>query len=232
MSPTQLAAIIDHTLLKPEASIAQVDQLCAEAVEHSFCAVCVNAIHVARAARRLAGSNVRIASVAGFPLGAVMTATKVDDARRAVEAGAFEIDMVLNIGGLLSGEKNLVRDDIAAVADAVHSVSVHHIIKVILETAVLTPEQIALGCRCCAEAQVDFVKTSTGFHPAGGATIEAVRALKRYAAPIKVKASGGIRDLQTALAMVDAGADRLGLSSGVSIIREARRSGLGTNVPQ
>lgn len=222
MTSAQLAAMIDHTLLKPEATPSQIDQLCAEAVQDGFYAVCVNAVYVPRVAKRLAGSKVRIASVAGFPLGAMMTATKIDDAKRAIDAGAVEVDMVLHVGGLIAGEKNLVRDDIAAVADAVHVASPKHLIKVILETAALTSEQIALGCRCCAEAQADFVKTSTGFHPAGGATVEAVRTLKRLASPIKVKASGGIRDLKTALAMIEAGADRLGLSAGVSILRELR----------
>ncbi len=220
MTPQHLASLIDHTLLKPEATPAQVDRICEEALEFSFYAVCVNPVYVPRVAKRLAGSEVLIASVAGFPLGCNTTAAKTEDAKQAIEGGAMEIDMVLHVGGLVAGEMNRVRDDIAAVAEVVHAASAEHLIKVILETAVLNPDQMALGCRCCAEAQVDFVKTSSGFHPAGGATVEAVRTLKRYAAPIKVKAAGGIRDLKTALAMIDAGADRLGTSVSVSIVRE------------
>lgn len=227
MTPQQLAAMIDHTLLKPEVTCPQIDRLCAEALDYGFCAVCVNPLHVSQAASRLAGSPVVVASVAGFPLGADPTALKIEDARQAMDAGAREIDMMLQLGALIAGEKNRVRDDIAAIAEIVHAASPDHVLKVILETAALSPERIALGCRCCAEAQVDFIKTSTGFHPAGGATEQAVRSLKKLATPIKIKASGGIDDLKTALGMVEAGADRLGMSASVDVIRayEALSSG-------
>lgn len=218
MTPQQLAAMIDHTLLRPEVTCPQIDRLCAQALNHGFCAVCVNPVYVSQAARRLRGSPVVVASVAGFPLGANTTAAKIEDARQAIDAGAREIDMVLQLGALIAGEKNRVRDDIAAVAEVVRAASPDHVLKVILETAALSPELIALGCRCCAEAQVDFIKTSSGFHPAGGATEQAVRTLKKLAAPIKIKAAGGIGDLKTALSMIEAGADRLGMSASVDVI--------------
>jgi deoxyribose-phosphate aldolase len=219
MTPQQLASMVDHTLLRPEVTSPQIDRLCTEALDHGFCAVCVNPLHVAHAARRLTGSAVVVASVAGFPLGANTTAAKIEDARQAIDAGAREVDMVVQLGALIAGEKNRVRDDIAAVAAIVHAASPDHVLKVILETAALSPELIALGCRCCAEAQVDFIKTSSGFHPAGGASEQAVRILKKLATPIKIKAAGGIRDLRTALSMIEAGADRLGMSASVDVIR-------------
>ncbi len=218
MTPQQLAAMIDHTLLRPEATSRQIDRLCAQALDHGFCAVCVNPLYVAHAAAQLRGSPVVVASVAGFPLGANTTSAKIEDARQALDAGAGEIDMVLQLGALIAGEKNRVRDDIAAVADIVHAASPDYVLKVILETAALSAELIALGCRCCAEAQVDYIKTSSGFHPAGGATEQAVRTLKKLATPIKVKAAGGIGDLKTALRMIEAGADRLGMSASVDVI--------------
>ena len=224
MTSQQLAAMIDHTLLRPEVTCAQIDRLCGQALDHGFYAVCVNPLYVSQAARRLAGSPVVVASVAGFPLGANTTAVKIEDARQAIDAGAREIDMMLQLGALIAGEKNRVRDDIAAVAETVHAASPDHVLKVILETAALSPELIALGCRCCAEAQVDFIKTSSGFHPAGGATEQAVRTLKKLATPIKIKAAGGIRDLKTALSMIEAGADRLGMSASVAVIRACEAS--------
>ena len=144
--------------------------------------------------RRLAGSTTAVASVAGFPLGASLPATKADEARRAVEQGAREVDMVANLGALLAGDKAAVRLDIEAVVAAVVGVSKDAVVKVILETAALNDEQVILGCRCAAEAQADYVKTSTGFHSAGGATTKHVAMLREHAAPLKVKAAGGIRD--------------------------------------
>lgn len=219
LTRAQLARMIDHTLLKAEATPAQIDTLCREALEYGFAAVCVNPVHVAQCRRRLRGSPVDVASVVGFPLGANHTQTKVDETRRAIDDGAIELDMVLRLGDLIAGNVAAVRDDIAAVVQAAHAASPRHLVKVILETAALTDEQIVAGCRCCAEAEADFVKTSTGFHAAGGATVHAVRLLYRHASPIQVKASGGIRDLPTALAMVEAGAARLGLSAGVAVVR-------------
>lgn len=220
MTRRELARMIDHTVLKPEATPADIDRLCQEAVTHGFIAVCVNPVWVARAAARLEGSGVLVASVIGFPLGANRTDTKVDETRRAIDDGAVEIDMVVRLGDLIAGDVQAVRDDIAAVAAAVHAASPKHELKVILETAALNEEQIIAGCKASIEGGADFVKTSTGFHPTGGASVEAVRLLKQHAAPLKVKASGGIRDLAGALAMIEAGADRLGCSAGVKILSE------------
>lgn len=220
MTRRELAATIDHTILKPEATAADIDRLCAEAVTHGFIAVCVNPIWVARCADRLKGSGVLVASVIGFPLGASRADTKVDETRRAIDDGAVEIDMVVRLGDVIAGNVSVVRDDIAAVATEVHSASREHELKVILETAALSEAQIIAACKASVEGGADFVKTSTGFHPSGGASVEAVRLLKRHAAPLKVKASGGIRDLAGALAMIEAGADRLGCSAGVKILSE------------
>jgi len=233
----EVAARIEHTLLRPEATPDQIDALCDEAIEYGFAGVCVNPIHVHRAVDRLArngaildlrswgsGSRVRVFSVAGFPLGANLTATKADEARRAIDDGAEEIDMVAALGALMAGNGQFVRADIEAVAHVVHARTGGGILKVILETAALSDERIILGCRCCAEAEADFVKTSTGFHPAGGATVKHVRLLHRYASPIRVKAAGGIRTAEATLAMIDAGASRIGTSSGVAIMEELRKS--------
>lgn len=224
MTPRQLASYIDHTVLKPEATAAMIDRLCDEAREHGFIAVCVNPLWVARCVERLAGSSVRVATVAGFPLGASLTAVKVEEARRAVGQGAIEVDMVISVGDLIAGEARKVRDDIAAVADAVHAAGSDRVLKVILETAALTDEQIIAGCRATAEAQADFVKTSTGFHPSGGASVTAVRLMRKHASPLKVKAAGGIRDLPAALTMIEAGADRIGCSAGVALMMAAKGS--------
>jgi len=221
MTRSQLASMIDHTLLKPEATAKQIDKLCDEALQFGFVAVCVNPIHVKQAARRLRDSQTCVAAVAGFPLGANLTEIKVAEARRAIDDGALEIDMVLRVGDLIAGEANAVRDDIAAVAEAVHAASAKHLLKVILETAALTDEQMILGCKLCGEAKADDVKTSTGFHPDGGATVHAVRLMRQHAAPLKmkVKAAGGIRNLTMAEAMVNAGASRIGMSAGVKVMK-------------
>ncbi|MCG3130325.1 MAG: Deoxyribose-phosphate aldolase 1 [Phycisphaerae bacterium] len=217
----QIAATIDHTLLAAQATPEEIDRLCDEAREQGFFAVCLNPVHVARAKRRLSGSQVKVATVAGFPLGATRSDLKADEARRAIEDGADEVDMVVALGHLIAGDAAHVRRDIEAVAHAVHGCGSGRLLKVILETSALLPDQIILGCRCAAEGEADFVKTSTGFHPSGGATVEAVRLLHRHASPLKVKASGGIRDRATLTAMLEAGASRIGTSSGVKIMREA-----------
>ncbi|MHC4697341.1 MAG: deoxyribose-phosphate aldolase [Planctomycetota bacterium] len=232
MTADEVARRIDHTLLRAEATAGDIDALCDEACAHGFKTVCVNPIHVRRAAQRLSafatGGEDRYApgvcSVAGFPLGAAATATKADEGQRAIDDGAVEIDMVANIGALIGGDHITVRKDIEAVASVVHQACPTGILKVILETGILTEEQIAAGCRCCVEGGADFVKTSTGFHPAGGATIEHVRLLCRHASPIPIKAAGGIRTAGQALAVLDAGASRIGTSSGVGIIEQLRRS--------
>ena len=227
LTPTALAGCIDHTLLKAEATAEQIETLCAEALHWRFAAVCVNPVHVARAvaavgkASNAAEPAVAVASVVGFPLGATPARVKACEAEQACADGAGEIDMVVNLGALIDGRSAEVAADIAAVAKVVHAGGAGRLLKVILETAALTPDQIELGCRCAREAGADYVKTSTGFHPAGGATVAHVALLRRAAAPLRVKASGGIRDLAAARAMLSAGADRLGTSSGVRIVEEA-----------
>ena len=221
-TPRDVAATIEHTLLKPEATIEQIDALVDETIQHGFVGVCVNPIHVARAAKRLEGRQrvPRIVSAVGFPLGATRTDTKVDEARRALDDGATDIDMVVHIGALVAGDATSVRREIETLARVVHQTPGGRVLKVILETAALTEQRMILGCRCCAEGEADFVKTSTGFHPSGGATVEHVRLLHRHAAPIPVKASGGIRTADVALALLHAGAARLGTSAGVNIVTE------------
>jgi deoxyribose-phosphate aldolase len=213
-----LARLIDHTLLKPEATQADIDRLCDECLEHHFFAACVNPVWVAHCAARLAGSDTLVASVAGFPLGATTSEVKAYEARTAIEHGTREVDMVVNLGALLAGDRAAVTRDIADVVQAVKRADPAALVKVILETRALTDEQIVLGCRCATAAAGDFVKTSTGFHPAGGATVAHVRLLRQHAGSLHVKAAGGLRDLPAALGMIDAGADRLGTSSSVAIV--------------
>ena len=237
MSVTEAEMIraVEHTLLRPEATPQQVDALCDEALRYGFVGVCVNPIYVRRAAERLtltptlslegSGSlEIRpiVVAAVGFPLGASLTATKADEARRAIDDGATEIDMVVALGPLSAGDRTYVRSDIVAVARVVHQATGNRLLKVILETAALTMDQLILGCRCCAEAEADFVKTSTGFHPRGGATVEHVRQLHRHASPLRVKAAGGIRTAEAAKAMLEAGAVRIGTSAGVAILEQLR----------
>lgn len=223
---TDIAKTIEHTLLKPEATPSQIDALCDEAVAHGFVGVCVNPVYVNRVAKRIeaaargAKQRPKTVSVVGFPLGASVTAIKAEETRRAIDDGAEEIDMVVHIGAVIAGDKAAVRADIETLAHVVHQTRSGGILKVILETTALTDEQIILGCRSAAEGEADFVKTSTGFHSGGGATIEHVKLLHKHSAPIRVKASGGIRTAAQAIAMLEAGASRLGTSSGVAILKE------------
>lgn len=215
----EIAALIDHTLLKPEATPQQIAQLCAEAREHGFASVCVNPTFVAQCADLLAGSGVAVCTVVGFPLGASASAVKVFETHQAVEQGAREIDMVIAVGRMRAGEHAAVQEDIAGVVGAAHAGGA--ICKVIIETALLTDEQKAAACRLAVAAGADFVKTSTGF-AAGGATAADVALMRAAVGPrVGVKAAGGIRSLADAQAMVAAGATRLGSSSGVQIVREA-----------
>jgi deoxyribose-phosphate aldolase len=213
-----LAAIIDHTNLRPEATPAQIIRLCDEAREFGFGAVMVNAGYVALCCSRLRDAAVKVGTVAGFPLGATLTSVKRFEAVEALELGAREIDMVMNIGALKAGDREVVLADIQAVAEAVHAEKA--LLKVILETHLLTNEEKQLACEISEKAGADFVKTSTGFL-GGVATLEDVKLMRRAVA-IGVKASGGIRTAGEAKAMIDAGANRLGTSSGVNIIRELR----------
>jgi len=213
-TPTDLARCIDHTLLKPEATRAMVEQLCREAVQHQFASVCVNPRFVPFCNQLLQGGEVQVCTVVGFPLGAVDTEIKALEARRCVQLGATEVDMVLSLGALKGGETATVFRDIAAVRRETMGLAV---LKVIIECTLLSDQEKDLACRLCVDAGADFVKTSTGF--AGGATVADVQRLRRtVGGAIGVKAAGGIRDRATAEAMLAAGANRLGTSSGVEIV--------------
>lgn len=220
MIPSHIARVIDHTLLKPDATSADIERLCAEARAHKFCSVCINPTHVQLATRLLAGAGVAICTVTGFPLGATTTEAKVYETRFALRDGASEIDMVLNIGSLKHADHNLVHSDIATVAHACREAQAT--CKVIFETCLLTPQEIERACNICIHAGAHFVKTSTGFST-GGATIDAVSLMSRIVKPhnLGVKASGGIRTLADLQKMVAAGATRIGTSNGVAIMREA-----------
>ena len=210
----ELASYIDHTLLKPEASREQIRAVCEEAKQYHFASVCVNPCWVPLIAEELKGSGVSVCCVIGFPLGASLSSVKAFEAREAVAAGAQEIDMVINIGAVKSGGWELVREDIAAVNAAKGTAK----LKVIIETCLLTDEEKVRVCQIAKEAGADFVKTSTGFST-GGATVHDVELMRKTVGPeIGVKASGGIRTLADALAMIEAGASRLGASAGVKII--------------
>jgi deoxyribose-phosphate aldolase len=213
-----VASILDHTNLRPEATPAQIVRLCEEAKEFGFASVMVNACHVALAESHLRGSRVKVGAVAGFPLGATLTGVKRFEAAEALKLGAREIDMVLNIGALKAGDREFVLADIQSVAETVHGEKA--LLKVILETGLLTENEKLAACGISEKAGADFVKTSTGFL-GGVATVEDVWLMRR-AVRIGVKASGGIRTASDARAMIEAGANRLGTSSGVNIIRELR----------
>jgi len=206
----------DHTLLKPEATSAQIDKLCAEAKEYDFFSVCVNSCYVGQCADNLKGTDVKIAAVVGFPLGACTTATKVFETEEACKDGASEVDMVLNVGVFKDGRYDYIRDDIYAVVEAAGKYNA--IVKVILETCLLTSEEIEEACKLSKEAGAQFVKTSTGFG-SGGAKAEDVALMKKTVGPeVEVKASGAIRDYDTCMAMIEAGADRIGASASVNIM--------------
>lgn len=214
----KIGSYIDHTLLKPTASQLQIKQLCEEAKEYEFASVCVNSVHVPAVAKHLAGSGVKVCTVIGFPLGAASTFSKVAETRDAVANGAHEIDMVINVGALLERDYYQVYSDLKAVRDAVPN----GVLKVILETGYLTKEQIVRGCILAKMAGADFVKTSTGFGP-GGATEEDIALMREVVGPdFGVKASGGVRDYAAALAMIKAGANRIGASAGIAIVKGLR----------
>ena len=214
ISPSQLAAFIDHTLLKSDATIMDIEKLCAEAREHKFFSVCVNGSRVAEARHFLDGSDVKVASVVGFPLGAMSTDAKRFETEAAIDDGAQEIDMVLNVARLKDGDDRYVLRELCDVVEAADE----HTVKVILETCLLTDEQKIRACRMAVESGAHFVKTSTGLN-SGGATVADVKLMRATVGPeFGVKASGGIRDVKTALAMIEAGATRLGTSAGVAIV--------------
>lgn len=221
--PIDYARYIDHTLLAMDATEEKIVKLCKEAREYHFYAVCVNSGYVPLVKQQLEGSDVKVCSVIGFPLGACLTTAKVFEAKAAIESGAQEIDMVINVGWLKSGKEEDVQADIQAVYNACADVP----LKVILETCLLSKEQIVKVCEMCRELGVAFVKTSTGFST-GGATVEDVKLMRQTVGPdMGVKASGGVRDRATAKKMIEAGATRIGTSSGVAIVtdKEAGTSG-------
>ncbi len=218
--PQDLAKFIDHTLLKPEATPAEIEKLCQEAKQYHFAAVCVNPPYVKLCAQILRGTDVDIAVVVGFPLGAHTTETKVFEAKQAIADGAREVDMVINVGWLKAKQDSLVRDDIKSVVDAAHAAGA--IVKVIIEAALLTDDEKVRACQLSKEAGADYVKTSTGFGP-GGATVHDVALMSRAVnGELGVKAAGGIRNYEQAQAMIAAGATRIGASAGVKILQEAK----------
>ena len=218
-----IAKTIDHTLLAPNATLEKIQELCDEANTYGFASVCVNSGYVADAKAALGESDVSVCSVVGFPLGAMDTEAKAFEAQRAIENGAHEIDMVINVGWLKSGLFERVKADI----EALREVTKGHILKVILETAMLDRDEIVAVCEIARDAGADFVKTSTGFG-GGGATVEDVRLMKETVGEgIQVKASGGVRDYETAVAMLEAGASRIGASAGIAIVTGAQDAGEG-----
>jgi deoxyribose-phosphate aldolase len=221
--PSDLAGFIDHTLLAPDATTGDIDRMCAEAIEYGFASVCVNPTWIKRVAEALRGSSVVACCVVGFPFGASTPDIKAMEARRAIRDGAREIDMVINVGALKSGDYELVSRDIAGVADACREAGAT--CKVILETALLTDEEKVIGSRLAVDAKADFVKTSTGFGP-GGATVYDVALMREAVGPkVGVKASGGVRSAEDAKQMIAAGATRIGASAGVAIVTGGSGSG-------
>ena len=224
-----LARRIDHTQLKAEATTADINALIAEAREHGFASVCVNGAYIAHVAAGLSGTESRACGVVGFPLGAMKPMVKAIEATAACKDGATEIDFVAHLPLLLAKNEQAATDEFMQITTAARSVRPNVIIKVIIESAALMRQadpaeaeaRIATACAAARASGCDFVKTSTGFHPAGGATVEAVQLMKKHAGPMKVKASGGIRSYDDAIRMIDAGADRLGCSAGVAIVTGA-----------
>ncbi len=215
-----VAEHIDHTLLKAEATREQVLRVCDEARSYGFGAVCLNGRWVSLAADRLQGTSVKVAAVVSFPLGTDTTKSKVAQTKDLIYAGADEIDMVADLAAIIEGDDRYLLHQLQAVLEACRSMRPAVLLKVIIESAALTTDQKLFACRAAEKSGVDFVKTSTGFHPAGGATIDDVKLMRETAPHCKVKASGGIRTAQQAVAMLEAGAERIGTSSGVQIMRE------------
>jgi deoxyribose-phosphate aldolase len=226
VTAAEMAGRIDHTVLKPEATAADIDRVVAEAIDYRFATVCVAPVWISRVARQLKGTGVLTCSVAAFPHGTSRSTIKAIEASSAVKDGADEVDVVAFLPSLARQDREASRAELTEIARACRAARSDVVIKVIVESAylmTLPPADheaiITAACRAVRESGCDFIKTSTGFHPAGGASLEAVRLMKKHAEGISVKASGGIRDLPTALAMLEAGADRLGLSASVAIVR-------------
>ncbi len=220
MSAGELAGRIDHTLLSATATAEQIKRLCREAGSYGLHAVCVNGRWVALAAECLLRSTVAVAGVVSLPLGADSTKVKVEQTKDAIFAGTDEIDMVADLASIIEGDTGYLADQLARVLRVCRSMRPAVVLKVIIESAALSSEQKTFACRLAQQAGVDFIKTSTGLHPAGGATVEDVRLMKEAAPDCRIKAAGGIRTLKQALAMLDAGAERIGSSCGVEIMNE------------
>ena len=217
MDKKTIASMIDHTLLKPEATPAQVEKLCTEAAEYHFASVCVNPVYIPLAARLLDGTGVKVCCVVGFPLGAIAPEQKAAEAASCAAMGAEELDMVIHVGAAKAGDWALVQRDIAGVVKA----AAGRTVKVIIETCLLTDEEKVKACEAAKAAGADFVKTSTGFST-GGATTHDIALMRKTVGPeMGVKASGGIRDYATAMAMIEAGANRIGASAGIEIVAAA-----------
>lgn len=218
VSKEELARFIDHTLLKPESSMEQFDTLCDEAVKYNFYSVCVNSNWIPYVTKKLRGTGTKICAVVGFPLGAMDSRSKAFESRNAIDAGANELDMVLNIGALKSKDYKLVEEDIRAVKRVCRNSTV---LKVIIETSLLTDDEKIIACEICKKAEADFVKTSTGFN-GGGATVSDITLMRRVVGPdMGVKASGGIRDFNQAVSLINAGANRLGCGSSIAVLTGA-----------
>lgn len=222
ITPSELAQCIDHTLLKAEATRVEILRLCQEAREYGFHTVCANGRWLPVVAEALHGTNVKVGGVVSLPLGADTTKVKVAQAREAVHAGADEIDMVADLAAIIEGDARYLHHQLRAVLRVCRSMRPPVVLKVIVESAALTDEQKVFACEIAQQAGADFVKTSTGLHPSGGATVEDVRLMKETAPQCRIKAAGSIRTAEQTLAMLDAGADRIGTSSGVQIINEFR----------
>ncbi len=217
MDKKTIAAMIDHTLLKPEATPAQIEKLCAEAAEYHFASVCVNPVYIPLAARLLKGTGVKVCCVVGFPLGAIAPEQKAAEAASCAAMGAEELDMVIHVGAAKAGDWALVQRDIEGVVKA----AAGHTVKVIIETCLLTDEEKVKACEAAKAAGAHFVKTSTGFST-GGATTHDIALMRKTVGPeMGVKASGGIRDYEAAMAVIEAGANRIGASAGIAIVAAA-----------
>ena len=217
MDKKTIASMIDHTLLKPEATPAQIEKLCAEAAEYHFASVCVNPVYIPLAARLLKGTGVKVCCVVGFPLGAIAPEQKAAEAASCAAMGAEELDMVIHVGAAKADDWALVQRDIEGVVKA----AAGHTVKVIIETCLLTDEEKVKACEAAKAAGAHFVKTSTGFST-GGATTHDIALMRKTVGPeMGVKASGGIRDYETAMAMIEAGANRIGASAGIAIVAAA-----------
>jgi len=220
MNNQKLAKIIDHTCLKPEATSNDIKRLCDEAIKYGFRSVCVNPIQIYNAVSFLNNTNIPVTSVIGFPFGANHIQIKISEASRAIHGGASEIDFVARLDSLITKDEHYVLEEMDTITKVCKSIKHDCIVKVILETSVLNKESIELGCQCAIKSNIDFIKTSSGFHPSGGATIEKVKFIHELVSKYgtKIKASGGIKSIDRVLKMVEAGASIIGTSHGIQII--------------